>query len=252
MERLSQVQATPEELNKLTSIATIQTKGLKKYFQEQQASEKVNENNSNDLQNKEVKINILAGAKRKRIALINEAKNKVTTDPNVIGFESSGSDGETDDSDVDIKEEIDSKKIKLQEETGVENVEDENKEVNEIKVDEKISTEIINDDIHIENKNEKNKDQLEGENGNTYSQKMETEQNNKKKKLENRKKNQNLHVVERKPAVFVQVNRKSTIQKARLKLPILAEEQQIMETINENSVVILAGETGITFTVVHS
>jgi ATP-dependent RNA helicase DHX37/DHR1 len=48
----------------------------------------------------------------------------------------------------------------------------------------------------------------------------------------------------RKPAVFVPVNRSPKIQESRLKLPILAEEQSIMEAINENPVVILAGETG--------
>lgn len=47
-----------------------------------------------------------------------------------------------------------------------------------------------------------------------------------------------------KPAVYVHVNRSSDIQAARLKLPILGEEQVIMETIAENSIVILAGETG--------
>lgn len=50
--------------------------------------------------------------------------------------------------------------------------------------------------------------------------------------------------VERKPAVYVEVDRSEEIQKARLKLPILAEEQQIMEIINESSVIIIAGETG--------
>ncbi|PSN50887.1 putative ATP-dependent RNA helicase kurz [Blattella germanica] len=50
--------------------------------------------------------------------------------------------------------------------------------------------------------------------------------------------------VVRKPAVFVAVNRTKEIQEGRLKLPILAEEQTIMETINENPVVVLAGETG--------
>lgn len=47
-----------------------------------------------------------------------------------------------------------------------------------------------------------------------------------------------------KPAVFILVNRNPKIQEDRLKLPILAEEQAIVEAINENSVVILAGETG--------
>ena len=47
-----------------------------------------------------------------------------------------------------------------------------------------------------------------------------------------------------KPAVFVLVKRNPKIQEDRLKLPILAEEQCIVEAISENSVVILAGETG--------
>ncbi|NXO03249.1 DHX37 helicase, partial [Rhinopomastus cyanomelas] len=47
-----------------------------------------------------------------------------------------------------------------------------------------------------------------------------------------------------KPAVFVPVDRSPEIQEARLKLPILAEEQVIMEAINENPIVIICGETG--------
>ncbi|NXD07295.1 DHX37 helicase, partial [Nothocercus nigrocapillus] len=47
-----------------------------------------------------------------------------------------------------------------------------------------------------------------------------------------------------KPAVFIPVDRASEIQEARLKLPILAEEQSIMEAINENPVVVICGETG--------
>jgi len=46
------------------------------------------------------------------------------------------------------------------------------------------------------------------------------------------------------PAVFIPVNRKSEIQAARLKLPVVAEEQVIVETINENPIVIITGETG--------
>ena len=38
--------------------------------------------------------------------------------------------------------------------------------------------------------------------------------------------------------------RKPEIQESREKLPILAEEQPIMEAIRENDVVILVGETG--------
>uniref|UniRef100_T1J6J7 RNA helicase n=1 Tax=Strigamia maritima TaxID=126957 RepID=T1J6J7_STRMM len=46
------------------------------------------------------------------------------------------------------------------------------------------------------------------------------------------------------PAVFVSVNRTQEMQDSRMKLPILAEEQMIMESINENPVVVLCGETG--------
>jgi len=56
------------------------------------------------------------------------------------------------------------------------------------------------------------------------------------------KQNNNLNI--RIPAVFVPVNRKQEIQSVRLKLPIVAEEQIIVETINENPVVIITGETG--------
>lgn len=50
--------------------------------------------------------------------------------------------------------------------------------------------------------------------------------------------------VVRTPAIFVSLNRKPEIQAARLKLPVVAEEQVIVETINENPVVIITGETG--------
>lgn len=44
--------------------------------------------------------------------------------------------------------------------------------------------------------------------------------------------------------IFVPVNRKPEIQAIRLKLPIVAEEQVIVETINENPITIITGETG--------
>ena len=42
----------------------------------------------------------------------------------------------------------------------------------------------------------------------------------------------------------VQVNRSDTVQESRMKLPIVAEEQKIMEAIHNNSVVIVCGATG--------
>ncbi|KAM7311246.1 putative ATP-dependent RNA helicase DHX37 [Ixodes scapularis] len=46
------------------------------------------------------------------------------------------------------------------------------------------------------------------------------------------------------PAVFVPVHRTEEIQNARHQLPILAEEQSIMEAINENDIVVICGQTG--------
>ena len=49
---------------------------------------------------------------------------------------------------------------------------------------------------------------------------------------------------ESEPAIFKEVQRDPKIQAARLQLPILAEEQAVMEAIHDNDVVILCGETG--------
>ncbi|KAI8323975.1 P-loop containing nucleoside triphosphate hydrolase protein [Martensiomyces pterosporus] len=45
-------------------------------------------------------------------------------------------------------------------------------------------------------------------------------------------------------AYFVSVKRRESIMEQRIKLPVYAEEQQIMEAITENPVVVLSGETG--------
>ncbi|XP_008572511.1 PREDICTED: probable ATP-dependent RNA helicase DHX37 isoform X1 [Galeopterus variegatus] len=47
-----------------------------------------------------------------------------------------------------------------------------------------------------------------------------------------------------KPAIFIPVNRSPEIQEERLKLPILSEEQVIMEAVAEHPIVIVCGETG--------
>ncbi|KAM6965386.1 putative ATP-dependent RNA helicase DHX37 [Aplochiton taeniatus] len=46
------------------------------------------------------------------------------------------------------------------------------------------------------------------------------------------------------PAIFIPVDRLPDIQEARLRLPVLAEEQVIMEAVRENPFVVLCGETG--------
>ncbi|KAB0791931.1 hypothetical protein PPYR_03731 [Photinus pyralis] len=187
LEALSQVQATPEELSGYTSIASIQTIGLKRYFADQQGGKK--ERVKSDGDERPFKINSIAGSKRKRISLAREAQRD---DPNVIGFESSGSDSESSDESL--------KKVKVDEEPP--------------------EVEVVN------GTNAQIEDQAGTVNG---SEEMPVEE---------------VKAVDRKPAIFVPVNRSAVVQKARLKLPILAEEQEIMEQINQNSFVVLAGETG--------
>ncbi|XP_008334371.1 putative ATP-dependent RNA helicase DHX37 [Cynoglossus semilaevis] len=53
-----------------------------------------------------------------------------------------------------------------------------------------------------------------------------------------------IQVKDSQPAVFIPVDRLPEIQEARLKLPVLAEEQVIMEAVRENPCVIVCGETG--------
>lgn len=50
--------------------------------------------------------------------------------------------------------------------------------------------------------------------------------------------------IKREPAIFVNVIREPEIQESRLKLPIIGEEQIIMETVRYNDIVVLSGETG--------
>lgn len=49
------------------------------------------------------------------------------------------------------------------------------------------------------------------------------------------------HVVKKHPIL---INRTAEIIESRSKLPIIGEEQIIMESINDNDVVIVVGETG--------
>ncbi|XP_008191976.1 probable ATP-dependent RNA helicase kurz [Tribolium castaneum] len=181
LEALSKVQATPEELTKLTSIATVQTKGLKRHYLEEQTGDKKKPKRDLQIISGEIKLNSLSGAKRRQL-LEQTVDTKPNGDPNVVGFESSDSGNDSDPEPT---------------------------------------------------KNEPTETEPEPKEPPIKNEPKET-----KTKTPTRK------VLAPKPAVFVDVIRDEEIQNSRLKLPILAEEQQIMETINENPVVIIAGETG--------
>lgn len=192
---MQQFQASHEELSKLTSIASIQTKGLKRHFFEEAHPEKIKP--KRDVQVGEVKLNSIAGSKRRK--LLGNRVQEVSTDPNIVGFDSSDtsdSENETSIEDLNGNQDEPRHEEQLNEDKNVEDVDivEQNNQIIEIK-----------DDRNLIDKNEPT----------TLQTKT--------------------------PTVYVHVLRSEEIQKCRGKLPIIAEEQQIMETINENPIVIIAG-----------
>lgn len=192
-----------------------------------------------------MKPNSLSGAKKLRLGFLKEQEIK-SDDPNVVGVYSDSDD--VCDSEIDVNEEN--------------NVEEDGKNLEDVVMIKKENDEEKKLDkeenlVAIENAGkEKNVDKehsFEGEN--VVEENVNKENGSKEKESkeninkENVKKNINKNMAIEKDkkgqkTIFVEVNRSKEIQKARFKLPILLEEQQIMEVINENSVVILAGETG--------
>lgn len=81
---------------------------------------------------------------------------------------------------------------------------------------------------------------------NKKSTKTKKKQRQLKKNIESKKENieNNKIKLPKRETVYVEVNRNPEIQVKRLKLPILGEEQSVMECINNNAIVIIAGETG--------
>ncbi|XP_014283123.1 probable ATP-dependent RNA helicase kurz [Halyomorpha halys] len=224
LESLAKVQAKPEELSKMVSISTAITKGLKRRYRDDDPFDSegvdkvVSASGKNDSQQP---INSIKGARKRRrlLEVINNFdKKKKIHDPNIVGFTESSSEDSSDDND----EASESIKQEILDDDKNENPESVNETVT-VNVEEiSKSTEEKQDDAK-QNTNDK---LLQNVNGGA--------------KVEVNKKISVASI----PAVYVPVDRKPEIQEARLKLPILAEEQIIMENINENPVILIAGETG--------
>lgn len=137
---------------------------------------------------------------------------KAKYDPNVVGLEESSE----------------------EEEESTDSEDDSEPEVLENGKQEKIET-VELDKVDEKEKNTKIQTKIESE-----SKKIEEDINKSKDtiKLEVKK------PLLQHPTVHIEVKRDPKIQVARLKLPILGEEQRIMELINENEFLIVAGETG--------
>ncbi|KAL4712349.1 hypothetical protein ACJJTC_001510 [Scirpophaga incertulas] len=223
LESLSQVQASQSEVNQLTTISAVQTLGLRKL------TELDKETPIEDKEQPIRKFSSIAGTK-KRLRLLKldnlDKIKKTKYDPNVVGLEESSEDVSSDSeghSDVEVS--IPTGNEENKNNSIVDCISNENT-INNIKdVDATSQSECIN----IEEKTNESKKHRENK---SCEQLIKRENDEvKKPKLEC-------------PTQHVEVQRDPKIQVARLKLPILGEEQRIMELINENEFLIVAGETG--------
>ncbi|XP_062614343.1 probable ATP-dependent RNA helicase kurz [Saccostrea cucullata] len=194
LESLSAVQATPEELQQLSSIADVQTGK----FQTKWTPNTVEKGRQSNT--------VVGGYRKKTEVNIDED----SSDDSESSVHTSEISSEEEEQEEEQEEEEREKEDKQSNEEDIAKSKDENSRKHNVEngSDLKMSEEVkITDvDFSIDKANKK--------------------------------------LTEQKPVVNIQVNREPEIQEARFKLPILAEEQMIMETINENNVVIICGETG--------
>ncbi|XP_072934333.1 probable ATP-dependent RNA helicase kurz [Epargyreus clarus] len=212
LESLSKVQATPDEVKQFTTIATLQTIGTRRLNEYNQTT------TQNAEQTEQKKFSSIAGAKKRlRLLRMENSDNvkKKKYDPNVVGLEGSSEEESSESSGEDEEPEVI--------ENGTDLTKEEN--VGDIKTDVK------------SNSGDDNSQDTEQSNSTVEKSEVESV------KTENIKENVKKPVLEH-PTIHVEVKRDPKIQVARLKLPILGEEQRIMELINENEFLIVAGETG--------
>ncbi|XP_058129557.1 probable ATP-dependent RNA helicase kurz [Anopheles ziemanni] len=217
---LIQVQATKEELSGYRKLSDVQTKGLKQRFKEQKFGVTMVEKSVSNARDQSVaKLRSLVGSRRKRLALLRQSgrllgddeaeEGETERDPNVVGLdETSSSEDESEEEEMDEGESSSEEVVKAEDSVGW-------------TVEEQIDNE------------------TQPEDGDKPGNLVDTVS-----EPEDKPKTATPAIVDRKPATYIHVERDSSIQAARLKLPILAEEQVIMETISENKITILAGETG--------
>ncbi|GBP62921.1 Probable ATP-dependent RNA helicase kurz [Eumeta japonica] len=223
LQSLSQVQVSADEVKQMTAISAMQTIGLRKIsdyndiplISQTQYTESIKSNDNNKM------FNSIAGAK-KRLRLLKmqsaDVKKKAKYDPNVVGLdENSSEDSSTSEEEEEIEQNDKFNNIK----------EGSKKTENDVSVS-NIEKEIPNE---FQNDTQGNSDNVQELITDVKVEKLDDEKIEKKPTLDC-------------PNTYVDVKRDPKIQVARLKLPILGEEQRIMELINENETLIVAGETG--------
>ncbi|XP_058790532.1 probable ATP-dependent RNA helicase kurz [Phymastichus coffea] len=228
VEELSKTNVPDEELKKYVSLTAIQTKGLKRHLQEEELETYINSIKfSTNKELNEPVVNALKGAKKRRITILSVVQQQNNSkDPNVLDIDTtSDSESETYENEENEKDiEIHNDNSKTQEQKT---------KTNNEKPEQKEKLEDITDNF-----DEKGIDEIVNKQSAQNSIPNVNKEDSKIAKYTVAK------IIDKKPAVFVSLNRKSDIQEARLKLPILADEQIVVEAINENPVVIITGETG--------
>ncbi|XP_030245861.1 probable ATP-dependent RNA helicase kurz [Drosophila navojoa] len=243
---LGAVQIPEAELNQYTSISQVQTVGLKRLHKLDQHLVKKKERQSQ--QQKEMqqsksgvqRVNALKGGKRKLLVEEQEELEAKRINPNIVNAEESEDDDEDSSGETEVE---DDDAVEEEEEMG----ENRNGEKEEEEVD----------------SGDKKKEEMK---------EYETDLPAKEEQQPLAKNEQLDHLLKKLPdmpsltairnadsksdpapagtptsihkTVYVPVNRTAEVQAARLRLPILAEEQQVMELINEHPIVIIAGATG--------
>ncbi|ROT85322.1 putative ATP-dependent RNA helicase kurz [Penaeus vannamei] len=214
IEALEKVQASPKELALLTQLQSTQTLGRKKYLSEDFTlitKQEVEEEGGRV-------VSVIKGRKRKKAMEDNGEKEKKHRDPTV---------------DMSSSEESD------------EDEENEEREEEEENAEDNQGTE--NGDASIEEKDEEVEEEENVEEGKKEDEATDKDTGEDPKAIEEGEKpkeGKKAQIVPAKPAVFVMLNRSAEVQANRLKLPILSEEQTIMEAINENPVTVIVGATG--------
>uniref|UniRef100_A0A1A9W634 RNA helicase n=1 Tax=Glossina brevipalpis TaxID=37001 RepID=A0A1A9W634_9MUSC len=224
LEALANVQIPDTELKQYTSISQVQTVGIKKLpildellIKKSQRQQQQQQQSQTQLLKK---LKSIKGATKRKLLIEEqselEAKRK---NPNFVGLEDSGDDDDDDDDDEDDENNS----------NGNDNADNEHTKDEEGK--ERNDGDVKTAATQIQQKNENDTKSSVIINTKDELEKMTGE-------VENAK------AIPSRPVIYVPVHRDSEIQAARLKLPILGEEQQIMEVINENHIIIVAGETG--------
>lgn len=205
---LKQCQLTNEQVDQLHTTASMQTRGLKRFMADDQ-NDASNVSRMKDTERAEKCLDaaLLLARKKPRRSLKEESTSASSSEDTDAISSDNESESETKQESTVVEQEskVNDPDSGLREETTS-----------------KIVESNVNDSQLVENI-EKIKESIS-----QLNQSTEQGESNK----------------ERERAIFVPVNRDPEIDKTRLKLPIINEEQNIVETIRYNDVVIISGETG--------